>query len=75
MKKIWFFIFYLGEFDGSKAPMHNGAVVVLTIATMIILSAVTVFLIKEWKRRQLQEMDSFLFIDQQKIFPIRVKEI
>ena len=55
--------------------MHNGAVVVLTIATMIILSAVTVFLIKEWKRRQLQEMDSFLYIDQEKIFPIRVKEI
>ena len=55
--------------------MHNGAVVVITIATMIILLAVTVFMIKEWKRRQLQEMDSFLYIDQEKIFPIRVKEI
>ena len=55
--------------------MHNGAVVVLTIASMIILSAMTILGIKEWKRRQLQDMDHFLFIDQEKIFPIRVKEI
>ena len=59
----------------NNSHMHNGAVVVLTIATMIILSAMTVLAIKEFKRRQLQEMDQFLFIDQEKIFTIRVKEI
>ena len=54
--------------------MNNGVVVVLTIASMIILSAMTILAIKELKRRRLQEMDHFLFIDQEKIFPIRVKE-
>ena len=64
-----------GDFEGNNKPMHNGAVVVLTIASMIILSAMTILGIKEWKRRQLQDMDHFLFIDQEKIFPIRLKEI
>lgn len=66
---------YSGDFESNTQQMNNGVVVVLTIASMIILSAMTILAIKEMKRRRLQEMDHFLFIDQEKIFPIRVKEI
>ena len=66
---------YSGDFESNTQQMNNGVVVVLTIASMIILSAMTILAIKEMKRRRLQEMDHFLFIDQEKIFPIQVKEI
>ena len=66
---------YSGDFESNTQQMNNGVVVVLTIASMIILSAMTILAIKEMKRRRLQEMDHFLFIDQEKLFPIRVKEI